>query len=74
MYLATYVISIGFQVVLVVKNPPAIAGDIRDSGSIGRTLSDIHHSRTIVNRMDRSQPSDPFRGVKTSTYRALTGC
>ena len=34
MYLATYVILIGSQVVLVVKNLPAIAGDIRDSGSV----------------------------------------
>ena len=34
MYLATYVILIGFQVVLVVKNLPAIAGDTRDVGLI----------------------------------------
>ena len=34
MYLETNVILIGFQGVLVVKNLPAIAGDIRDSGSV----------------------------------------
>ena len=36
---------VGFQVVLVVKNPPANAGDIRDAGLIpgsGRSLGGGH--------------------------------
>ena len=32
MYICTYIWA--FQVALVVKNPPANAGDIRDTGSI----------------------------------------
>ena len=34
MYICTYIWA--FQVVLVVKNPPANAGDVRDTGSIPR--------------------------------------
>ena len=49
-----------FQVVLVVKNPPANAGDIRDSGSIpglGRSPGvgngNLLHYSYLENSMDR---------------------
>ena len=49
-----------FQVVLVIKNPPAIAGDIRDLGSIpgsgrspGRGHGNLLQYSYLENPMDR---------------------
>ena len=46
----------GFQAVLVVKNPPANAGDIRDAGSIlgsGVESGNPHQHACLENSMDR---------------------
>ena len=51
---------VGFQVVLVVKNPPANAGDIRDAGSVhgserfpGGEHGDTLQYSCLENPMDR---------------------
>ena len=64
------------QVVLVVKNPPANAGDVRDTGSIpelggslgGRHGNPLQHS-CLENRMDREAWRATVPGVAQSKTR-----
>ena len=63
-----------FQVVLVVKNPPANAGDIRDSGSIpgsgrspgGGHSNPLQHS-CLQNHMDRRAWQTTVQGSQSQT-------
>ena len=59
------------QVVLVVKNPPANAGDMRDAGSIarsGRSLAGGHGTPLWYSCLEK--PTD--RGARWATVHAVT--
>ena len=56
------------QVVLVVKNPPAIAGDIKDMGSIprsGRSLEEemATHSKILAGRIPWTEEPDGLQSM-----------
>ena len=57
-----------FQVMLVVKNPPANAGDIRDSGWVGKILWRRHGNPLQYSCLDN--PMD--RGAWQATVQRAT--
>ena len=63
----------GFQMALLVKNPPAKAGDVRDTGSIpgsGRSPEEGHGNplqySSLENYMDRGACGATVHGVAKS--------
>ena len=75
MHLADICVSVHIdgasQVVLVMKNPPANAGDVRDAGSIpgsGRSLREWHGNRLQYSYLEN--PKD--RGVWQAIVHGFT--
>ena len=69
--------TLGFQVALVIKNPPATAGDIRDAGSIpglgtspGGGYGNTFQYSCLENPMDRGPGTTVHRVAELDTAEA----